>query len=425
LNEEAPAGEMFRARRRGGGRGFDPYAIMMLLRVGQQLAQHINGGGREDVGGGIGGRRGGGDPPVATIGLVVLMLASHFAPDLADLGLLPRRLAAVVAPPLQDVCMQPRLIVEGPGAASSWLRAAAAGGRAKGGGGGLPLVFGGRGWYRLIASAFVHADMSHLAYNVSSLLWKGALLEPGLGPARTLALLLELLLLSHGLCVASAFALARQPGAGALLRAAPWLRPLLRSLARDIGWPLYAHSCAVGCSAVLFALKIVVPSQGQQGGWAGLGARVPARHAAWLELGLASLVNPGLAPFAAHLSGICAGLLHVRVLAPAWRAFLEGGGGGGGGVGGRGGGGGGGGGIGGVGGRFGATAMRQPRERDSGQRAAAAATEAAAAAAEARRRAAELRGRPAARQQEQQQQQAAPPLSAEGLRERRIRRLGG
>jgi hypothetical protein len=240
----------------------------------------------------------------------------------------------------------------------------------------------------------------------------------------------ELLLLSHGLFVLAAWALARQPGADALLRAAPWLRPLLRSVARDVGWPLYAHSCAVGCSAVLFALKIVLQGrQGRQGGGGGVGGatmlwgvRVPARHAAWFELALASLVNPGLAPFAAHLSGIGAGLLHVRVLAPAWRAFWAGGGGvgGGGGVfGARGGGG--------IGGAFGARATRRPRADEGGERAAAAtaaATEAAAAAAEARRRDAEARGRPAARQQQQQQQQQAP-LSAEELRERRIRRLGG
>jgi membrane associated rhomboid family serine protease len=92
-------------------------------------------------------------------------------------GLLPDPLRHLV-PRLQRACLQPRLILKG------------------------------GDWQRLIWSALVHADEYHLYYNLSSLLWKGVRLEGRLGSVKFAALTAELWLLSHGLMVVGAWALA-------------------------------------------------------------------------------------------------------------------------------------------------------------------------------------------------------------------------
>lgn len=89
-------------------------------------------------------------------------------------------------------------------------------------------------WARLLWSPFLHADHLHLYYNLSSFLWKGAQLEPRLGPLPFLRLVAELALVSQLLYVGLAVG--------------------LRARYRALGWAL-TRSCAVGFSAVLFGMK--------------------------------------------------------------------------------------------------------------------------------------------------------------------------
>lgn len=374
---------MFRRRRGGGRGGADPYTLMLLLQLGQQVVRLLdnngNGNGRQSP------------PPIATLSLGFSMLAAYFSADLADAGLMPNWLASLLAPTLDSVCLQPRLMVEGTGGgSSSWW-----------GGGWRHRPH--HQWSRLVASAFTHTDLSHLAYNLSSLLWKGALLERRMGSAKFALLFAELLLLSHGLFVGVAWLLGCALPAWCAAAFGGRVPSPLRALVRDVGWPMYAHTCAVGCSAVLFALKVVV-QRDQQGAVAWGGLVVPARHAAWLELIVASLVNPR-ASFAGHLAGIAAGLLHVKVLEPGWER----------------------------GWRWWSGGQRQwQRERQrrpaaprfgGGGAAEAAERDAVAAAADARRRAEAMRGRQ--QQQQEQEPAASAPLSAEAMRAARLRRLAG
>jgi membrane associated rhomboid family serine protease len=86
------------------------------------------------------------------------------------------------------------------------------------------------------------ADDYHLYYNMGSLLWKGVQLEPELGPLHFAALIAELWLVS-GLLLCVLFA------AGASMQiSAPFMAPL------------YHSYCAVGFSAVLFGLKVILYS---------------------------------------------------------------------------------------------------------------------------------------------------------------------
>ena len=75
---------------------------------------------------------------------------------------------------------------------------------------------------------------------------------------------------------------------------------------------MYMHQCAVGFSAVLFALKVLVnhydydPNQTEdQFGWP-----VPKRLAIWTELLIIQILVPN-ASFIGHLSGILAGVAFV------------------------------------------------------------------------------------------------------------------
>eukprot|EP00198_Chlamydomonas_reinhardtii_P004001 XP_001693337.1 predicted protein [Chlamydomonas reinhardtii] len=130
----------------------------------------------------------------------------------------------------------------------------------------------------------------HLFYNMGSLLWKGAQLESRYGHWGFAALVAELLLLSHGLTALLAAALAA-------------------------GFPgyryLYWDTCAVGFSAVLFALKVVL-NYNQPGNSSIMGFELPTKYLCWAELVLASYLTPQ-ACFIGHLGGILAGLGHVRL----------------------------------------------------------------------------------------------------------------
>ncbi len=169
-----------------------------------------------------------------------------------------------------------------------------------GGGGGAPgglvseiclrpdLVLRDTDLFRLLGSAFVHAGDMHLYYNMSSLLWKGVQIELVSGSAAFASMVGALLVLSHALFVAL----------GVLLGPATGIYPAAFS------------TCAVGFSAVLFALKVVL-NDGSPTHTYVFGMAVPTKYAAWAELVVASLISPR-ASFVGHLAGILAGYLWVR-----------------------------------------------------------------------------------------------------------------
>eukprot|EP00250_Pteridium_aquilinum_P033663 c6040_g1_i1 orf=344-1363(-) len=141
---------------------------------------------------------------------------------------------------------------------------------------------------RLFLSAFYHIDETHLVYNMLSLLWKGVHLEGSMGSAKFAGMVAVLLGLSHSLIVVFAKGL---------------------SVFGEYRDPLYGH-CAIGFSAVLFALKVVL-NQNSPTYTNVYGVRVPARYAAWAELILVQVFVPGTS-FLGHLCGILAGLLYVH-----------------------------------------------------------------------------------------------------------------
>lgn len=140
---------------------------------------------------------------------------------------------------------------------------------------------------RLFLSAFYHADETHLVYNMLSLLWKGVQLEGSMGSAKFAEMLAVLLGLSHSLVVV-----------------------LAKGLSVFGEYPDALHHCAIGFSAVLFALKVVLnwnsPTYTNV-----YGVPVPSRYAAWAELILIQMFVPGTS-FLGHLCGILAGLLYVH-----------------------------------------------------------------------------------------------------------------
>mmetsp|Transcript_14195 Transcript_14195/g.46342 ORF Transcript_14195/g.46342 Transcript_14195/m.46342 type:complete len:314 (+) Transcript_14195:120-1061(+) len=195
-------------------------------------------------------------PPV-TFGLVGLLVAVHAVPQLA----MPYS--------LEGVCLSSKAVAG--------------------------AILGGRydeAFRRVAYSAVTHADDLHLYYNVSSLLVKGVLLEQRLG-SETFAAFCAYAVL------ASAF---------------------IYVVVGELTEPLFDASCAVGFSAVLFAMKVVLdhglPPDAQASVW---GVRVTARYAAWIEIVLASYVNPR-ASFLGHAAGVLAGFLWLYGHPERWRA---------------------------------------------------------------------------------------------------------
>jgi len=141
---------------------------------------------------------------------------------------------------------------------------------------------------RLLLSGFLHVDEWHLYYNMSSLLWKGSQLEPRLGSQKFIALVTFSLITSHLVYLAVASL-------------------LLNVFHYEDSY----NSCAVGFSAVLFALKYVLNVSSPS--FTNIhGMRVPLKHACWLELVLASMASSNIS-FVGHLSGIMAGMLWVHL----------------------------------------------------------------------------------------------------------------
>ena len=145
-------------------------------------------------------------------------------------------------------------------------------------------------WSRLIWAAFLHADEWHLYYNMASFLWKGRSLEPRMGSARFLYLIAVFTVLTSATLVA------------------------LNLIAVDaLSQPHYYTDCAVGFSAVLFALKILTTFDMPPSARTSIMGFivVPTRYACWVELVVTSLLFPNVS-FLGHLAGILVGLAYVK-----------------------------------------------------------------------------------------------------------------
>jgi rhomboid domain-containing protein 1 len=149
-------------------------------------------------------------PPV-TLFLIATMIYIHFSPLYApDLDMIHRSLSHYVEiGDIRENCLAPEKVVR------------------------LFTFTGSLSMNRIIYSAFIHADDIHLYYNMLSFLWKGANLEVGMGSIEFSGLLLYSLLSSHVIMI------------------------LLSYLLHEQGLGAYSgyQTCAVGFSAVLFALK--------------------------------------------------------------------------------------------------------------------------------------------------------------------------
>ncbi|DBA04085.1 TPA: hypothetical protein N0F65_009432 [Lagenidium giganteum] len=141
-------------------------------------------------------------------------------------------------------------------------------------------------WMRLIASGFLHVDDMHLYHNMVSFLWKGYHLEWKIGSVRFAFLVAYLLLLSHAFVV---------------------IISLL--MATIFQMPDAYHQCALGFSAVLFALKVVL-NHGSPTFTSVHGFQVPTKYAAWLELVVIHILVPR-SSFLGHMCGILAGYVFV------------------------------------------------------------------------------------------------------------------
>eukprot|EP00123_Amoebidium_parasiticum_P020343 comp4797_c0_seq1/m.933 comp4797_c0_seq1/g.933 ORF comp4797_c0_seq1/g.933 comp4797_c0_seq1/m.933 type:complete len:374 (-) comp4797_c0_seq1:271-1392(-) len=142
-------------------------------------------------------------------------------------------------------------------------------------------------WYRLFLSAFLHGDDYHLYYNMSSLAWKGLILEPRYGPVRYAATIAALVVLSGAFYVVLVSVLVAIYGPYA---------------------PLVGPDCAVGFSGVLFGMKVLLAKEDPGGSSRVFGFTMSHHYVFWVELVLIQVITPNVS-FLGHLAGILAGLL--------------------------------------------------------------------------------------------------------------------
>ncbi|CAM4802302.1 unnamed protein product [Rotaria magnacalcarata] len=144
-------------------------------------------------------------------------------------------------------------------------------------------------YMRILLAPFFHGDDMHLYYNMASFLYKGQQLETLFG-SQYFALLLAILTLLSSLMLV-----------------------LLGQLASSLlDNPEYLFTCAVGFSAVIFALKVITthytPAYGSN---TFLGfIPISAKYIVWVELVVIQLITPNVS-FLGHLAGILVGLFTI------------------------------------------------------------------------------------------------------------------
>lgn len=143
-------------------------------------------------------------------------------------------------------------------------------------------------WKRLFTSPFVHGSDYHLYFNMASFMWKAVTLERHFGSG-------------YFAYMVSVFTMAT----GITYLAIHYL------MAEFLNQWSAIQSCAVGFSAVIFALKVVTTHMEPPGMTLIMGIiPVPMRLACWVELVVISVLFPNVS-FVGHLSGILVGLAYV------------------------------------------------------------------------------------------------------------------
>lgn len=152
---------------------------------------------------------------------------------------------------------------------------------------------------RLVLSALEHGDDMHLYYNMVSLIVKGRQLERNFGIVQYLVLVCFLIVATSGCYVL--------------------LSALTFAISDDAS---NMHQCAIGFSAVLFAMKTIYTRLAPDETQYLLNMGVRASYAPWIELVVIHLMVPN-ASFKGHLSGILVGLCYTET---PLRRMLEAGG---------------------------------------------------------------------------------------------------
>lgn len=143
-----------------------------------------------------------------------------------------------------------------------------------------------RDWRSFFLSNFEHGSDMHLYYNMVSFILKGSFLEPMYGTANFVLLVGILSSMCSAMYVLLGY-----------------------SLLQVTGDYSYFTTCAIGFSAVLFALKVIVVCEEVDRSHNVGGLRIPSKFAVWAELILIHLLVPN-ASFVGHLGGILAGCLY-------------------------------------------------------------------------------------------------------------------
>ncbi|KAM6356505.1 LOW QUALITY PROTEIN: rhomboid-related protein 4 [Alca torda] len=142
-----------------------------------------------------------------------------------------------------------------------------------------------KNWQRLLLSPVHHADDWHLYYNMISMLWKGIMLE------KKLKNMFAYIIAVFSVLIGVVYMV---------------LEFMLVKILDD---PSYEMNCAVGCSGVLFALKVLNNHYNPGRVSSVLGLQISSKYAC-LELVAIHLISPGTS-FAGHLAGILVGLMYT------------------------------------------------------------------------------------------------------------------
>ncbi|KAI5753508.1 hypothetical protein M8J77_000806 [Diaphorina citri] len=144
-----------------------------------------------------------------------------------------------------------------------------------------------RDYKRLILSAFEHGDDMHLYYNMVSLILKGRQLEKIYGWGKFLSLVIFLTVFTSLYYILLAY--------------------IVFYITNDTS---ELSHCAIGFSAVLFAMKTILTRLQPDAYQQILNINVKAIYAPWFELIIIYLLVPN-ASFKGHLSGILVGLTYT------------------------------------------------------------------------------------------------------------------
>jgi membrane associated rhomboid family serine protease len=144
---------------------------------------------------------------------------------------------------------------------------------------------------RLLFSAFIHADDMHLAYNVSSLLSKGIVLERRREYENEKFVILFCLvsILTHGIAA------------------------LIATAFNFIGlFDEVYYNATYGTAGVLFALQTISLGVNPGGNYSFFGMNVPAKRIALTEIVFMYFMNPSMLNLVVHASGIFSGMFVLR-----------------------------------------------------------------------------------------------------------------